>query len=170
MTSAHLAQSWFEDAFREAKTADVHARRREIVFAVCLAETYLFEWVRDEVVKGDVQGLNRYFVPGRFRRVEEKWKEIPKELTADLSIAQAPNQGHANWGDFLDVVAFRHGLVHAGASRPHAGDLPEKERAIPTMQQLSGLPPGWALGVVVTLIRRLHDAVGTPAPAWLRDP
>jgi len=68
MMSAHLAQSWFADALRETKTGgDAHARRREIVFAVCFAETYLFEWVRDEVVRGDVQKLNKYFKPGKHR-------------------------------------------------------------------------------------------------------
>jgi hypothetical protein len=171
MMSAHFAQSWFEDALREAKTPDdAHARRREIVFAVCFAETYLFEWVRDEVVRGDVQKLNRYFEPGKFRRIEAKWKEIPKKLAADSLIATTPNQGHPNWENFLDVVAFRHGLVHAAASRPHSGDLPEQERAVPTMEDLSGLTPGWALGVVVSLIRRLHDAIQTTPPAWLRDP
>jgi predicted RNA-binding Zn-ribbon protein involved in translation (DUF1610 family) len=73
MMSAHFAQSWFEDALREANTPDdAHARRREIVFAVCFAETYLFEWVRDEVVRGDVQKLNIYFQPGKFRGIEDK--------------------------------------------------------------------------------------------------
>ncbi len=171
MMSAHFAQSWFEDALREAKILDdVHARRREIVFAVCFAETYLFEWVRDEVVRGDVRKLNTYFQPGKFRRIEEKWKDIPKELAADSLIAAAPNQGDSNWQNFLEVVAFRHGLVHAAASRPHSGDLPQKERAVPTMEDLSGLTPGWALAVVVNLIRRLHDAIQTTPPKWLPGP
>jgi len=171
MMSAHFAQSWFGDALREAKTPDdAQARRREIVFAVCFAETYLFESVRDEVVGGDVQKFNRYFPPGNFRRVEDKWKDIPKELAADSLMATTLNQGHPNWENFLDAVAFRHGLVHAAASRPHSRDLPRKERAVPTMEDLSGLTPGWALGVVVTLIRRLHDAIQTTPPAWLPDP
>src|SRR4051812_27749577 len=43
----HFAPSWFADALHEARTGgdgDIHARRREILFAVCCAESYLYEW------------------------------------------------------------------------------------------------------------------------------
>jgi hypothetical protein len=171
MMSAHFSQAWFEDALKEAKNVDsVHARRREIVFAVCLAETYLFEWVRDAVVTGDVQKLNQYFVPGKFRAVEDKWKEVPKELTASSLIPRSLDLGYAYWEQFRSVVAFRNGLVHAAASRPHSGDLPANEQAVPTMQALSDLSPGWALSAVVALIRKLHETVETTPPTWLHDP
>src|SRR5437763_1505475 len=65
-----FAPEWFEDALHEARTGqEHHARRREIVFAVCFAESYLLEWVRDEVLKGDFPRLNRYFVPGTWESV-----------------------------------------------------------------------------------------------------
>src|SRR5262249_31345242 len=44
---AFFARSWYEDATQEAKNGrheDWHPRRREVVFAVAAAETYLFEW------------------------------------------------------------------------------------------------------------------------------
>ena len=45
--SASWASRWFADASREAHIGpDVDARRREIVFAVCFVESYLFEWTR----------------------------------------------------------------------------------------------------------------------------
>jgi hypothetical protein len=62
-----FAKEWFEDALHEAKTGiDHNARRREIVFAVCFAESYLFEWVRDQVLDRKdrqklVTDLNQYF-------------------------------------------------------------------------------------------------------------
>ena len=76
----HWAKAWFADALDEAKkTQDPQARRREILFAVCFAESYLFEWVRDVVLAGkDPEDLNRYFppVPRRWRRLPEKWKKV----------------------------------------------------------------------------------------------
>jgi hypothetical protein len=38
---------WFSDAVDQAGQRGHGCRRREIVFAVCAAETYLFEWVRE---------------------------------------------------------------------------------------------------------------------------
>jgi hypothetical protein len=47
---SHYAPDWFEDATREAvacNPGDWHARRREIIFAVNCAESYLVEWTGD---------------------------------------------------------------------------------------------------------------------------
>ena len=44
------ARDWFDDAFNETRVSDHRSRRREILFSVCFAESYLFEWVRDEVL------------------------------------------------------------------------------------------------------------------------
>jgi hypothetical protein len=63
-TSSSWARDWFEDALSAAKEAGRHARRRETLFAVCCAESYLFEWVRDEVLKGKYDELAKYFPPG----------------------------------------------------------------------------------------------------------
>ena len=53
-----FARAWFEDALREANTgAGPNARRREIVFAVACAESYLLEWVRVNVLDRDFEKL-----------------------------------------------------------------------------------------------------------------
>ena len=72
--------------------------------------------------------------------------------------------------DFRKLVDYRDGLVHASASRPETDSQPEKEKPLPSKTDLDKLFPGWAVQVVVTLVKRLHDAVGTPPPDWLVYP
>jgi hypothetical protein len=166
--TSSFAREWFEEALHEARTGrDHHARRREIVFAVCFAESYLLEWVRDEVLKGDFPRFDRYFVPGTWESVVEKWQDIPKKLLADGLIAAAPNLGEAYWEEWRTLVTYRNGLVHARASRPESGSQPEAKHPMPSKGDLDQLVAGWAVRIVVTLVRRLHDAVGTSPPAWL---
>src|SRR5262245_61990872 len=78
--SASLAPRWFEDGKREAAIHGPDARRREILFAVRFAESYLLEWVRDEVVKRQFAALAEYFPPDDQRGVIDRWKEVPKLL------------------------------------------------------------------------------------------
>ena len=59
------APEWLADAHMAAQTTTVaedrkHSRRREILFAACFAESYLFEWVRDEVLDRDFEALERF--------------------------------------------------------------------------------------------------------------
>lgn len=52
-TTRTFAPDWYNDAKREAMNPEgAHSLRRQIAFAVALAETYLFEWVRDCALKG----------------------------------------------------------------------------------------------------------------------
>ncbi len=89
-----FAPEWFEDALNEAKTGvDHYARRREIVFAVCCAESYIVEWVRDEVLRTDLGKVSDYFPPGEGISVTKKWKEVPKRLFQKGLIPAAPNWG-----------------------------------------------------------------------------
>ena len=46
------ARDWFDDASIQTRLSDHRSWRREILFSVCFAESYLFEWVRDDVLKG----------------------------------------------------------------------------------------------------------------------
>jgi hypothetical protein len=170
--SYSFAPEWFNDALTEARTGkDHHARRREIIFAVCCAESYLVEWIRDEVLKGDFNRLNQFFPPGKWRGVVEKWKEVPKELLEAGILWAVPNLGRSYWQDWLALVDLRNGLIHARASRPETNSQPDSERPVPSKGDLDKLTPGWAVKVVVTLVRELHAAVrpSTPAPAWLVD-
>ena len=90
----NFSHEWFDDALNEAQNGRNHnARRREIIFAVCFAESYIFEWVRDEVIRRDFDKINDYFKPGSNKGVFEKWKDIPKQLTSEKLICAAPNLG-----------------------------------------------------------------------------
>jgi hypothetical protein len=101
-----FAREWFEDALHEAKTGTDHnARRREMVFAVCFAESYLFEWVRDDIFDRKdfeklVASLNQVFPPGQEQPVLEKWKDVPKKLLSSGLIPAAPNLGQPYWEEF----------------------------------------------------------------------
>jgi hypothetical protein len=166
------ARAWFEDTLKEASVpADSeqkrHARRREILFAVCFAESYLFEWVRDEVLKRDFSRLSAYFPQGRKRGVFEKWKDIPEQLRDEGLIPKVPQRGDVHSGDWRKLIDYRDGLVHARASRPETKSQSSEERPAPTVAELDDTPPGWAVGVVREQVRRLHEAAGTSPPEWL---
>ena len=103
--------------------------------------------------------------------VTEKWKEIPKQLFADRLITGVPvleNPGY--WGEWLKLIEFRNGLIHARASRPETTSLDEKEKPKPSKTVLDNMAPGWPTRVVVELIRRLHTAVGSAIPEWISEP
>jgi len=131
-----FAPEWFEDALHEAKTDTNHnARRREIVFAVCCAESYLFEWVRDSILdKRDFEKLVKYlsecFPPGRRDGVIDKWKDVPKKLQNDGFIPAVPDFSQAYWREFRQLVEMRNGLVHALASRPETAQQPQEEKTL----------------------------------------
>jgi hypothetical protein len=166
-----FAPDWFNDAHHEARNgSDHHSRRREILFAVCAVESYLLEWVRDEVLDRDFQKLNQYFPPSVHRGVANKWKEVPKQLFYDGYLPSLPKLAQPSWQHFLQLVEYRNGLIHARSSRPENSSLADNEKPVPSKSELDNLPPGWAVGVVFELINGLHQAVGTASPAWLVMP
>jgi len=165
-----FAPEWFAEALAESRNRQgPQARRREILFAVCCAESYLFEWIRDEVLKRDFSKLSTYFKPGIKDNVLTKWKKVPKQL-AQAKLIQAAPHFH-NWGEFCQLVNYRNGLVHGVASRPQTfRQPPDIEKPVPSKATLDALSPGWAVGVVVTLVQHLHNAAGTHPPTWLVHP
>jgi hypothetical protein len=167
-----FAAEWFNDALQEARTGmDHHSRRREVIFAVCTAESYILEWIRDEVLNRDFQRLNNYFPPGRWMNVTDKWKKIPKQLLRDGLIPRIPNlENPGYWGEWLKLIEYRNGLIHARASRPETASLSEIEKPVPSKALLDSMSAGWPTRVVVELIRRLHAAVGTLVPGWVQEP
>jgi len=167
--TATFAPHWFADALREARSDGAAPRRREIVFAVCCAESYLLEWVRDQVLKSDFEKLKRYFPPGKRRGVTEKWRAIPGQLKDDGLVPAIPDLGGSHGEDWKKLIDYRDGLVHARASRPETDSLPDQERPIPSTSSLSQIGPGWAVRVVVERIKRVHNAAGTPYPSWLSE-
>ena len=169
--SYSFAPEWYADAVNEArKGKDHHARRREIVFAVSSAESYLFEWVRDDILQRNFNELNDYFPPDEKRPITEKLKEIPKQLKKNGHILSVPDFGGQSWQNVRDLVSYRNGLLHARASRPETNGLPEKSMPVPSKGLLEGLDAGWATNVVRTLIIELHEAVGSAPPDWLEAP
>lgn len=168
--SYSYAKDWFADALNESRTVSDHrARRREIVFAVCFAEAYLVEWVRDDVLNRDFERLNGFFPPGENLGILEKWKKIVKSLESDGVIRHPVDFGKPFWNDFAKLVKMRNGLIHARSSRPETIGQPDDERPFPSMGDMNNLHAGWSVAVVVKLVNELHAASGTSVPAWI-DP
>lgn len=167
-----FAPEWFRDALNEAQTGqDHHSRRREIVFATCFVESYLFEWVRDEILNREFDELAKYFRDeDRRLSTTDRWKEAIKRLYKNNRIKNVPNFGDSWWQDVQILVKYRNGLVHAGASRPETDSLEDDKKPLPSKTLLDQLPAGWAVRIVIELIRRLHEAAGTSTPAWLIEP
>jgi len=170
-----FAPDWFVDAVTEAKKGNNQgARRREILFAVAAAESYLLEWVRDDILHKDFPRLEEYFKPGNFASIAKKWRDIPKQLKIDGLIVDAPNLGGQSWQEFLRLIDFRNGLLHARASRPETAGLREEQMPLPTLDDLARLQAGWAVKVVSAIILELNGAAKTVPPDWLslvdRDP
>jgi hypothetical protein len=168
--TSSFAPDWFKDSAHEAESSGRDARRREIIFAVCCAESYLLEWVRDQVLNQDFERLDIYFPLGDQRPVREKWKEVPKRLQGDDLIRAVPDYGREFWADFVQLVKYRNGLLHARASRPDSPDLSQTARPEPNAEDLGSMQARWATSVVATLIRELHSVTGTVPPAWLDWP
>ncbi|SPE43650.1 hypothetical protein SBA7_1620010 [Candidatus Sulfotelmatobacter sp. SbA7] len=169
--STNFASSWYQDAKAEATgSGDVRGRcRREILFSVAAAESYLFEWVRDEVLNRDFARLNEYFPPDkrtRKRGVLEKWQYTTEKLARKGLISSKPSFAGETWQEFDCLVGFRNGLLHARASRPQSAGLPDEEMPVPSMEDFQKMEPGWAVGVITAVIRDLHAAAGTKPPDW----
>jgi hypothetical protein len=166
--SATFAPSWFADAISETQSAGPHFRRREIVFAEAAAESYLFEWVRDQILRSDFNQLDRYFPPGEIRPILERFKYVLKKLKSDGLIAAIPDfSTSTTWQEFTELVNQRNGLLHAGASRPETTGRPPKSMPVPSMEVLDGLAPGSSIDIVRRLIIEICIAAGTPVPSWL---
>jgi len=144
-TYDYFAAFWLKDVCEEAKKSGDDACRREIVFAVFFAETYLFEWIRDEVAQSDISILNSYFDDRiRKRGVKDKWKKITKELCTKNHI-QNFNWDSRYWGPFIKLVDARDGLVHAKASRPQQAGQPQGDQPFPSRNYLNQMTPGSAV-------------------------
>jgi hypothetical protein len=172
--AAHYAKWWFADAKQQSLNdddSDGTAKVREIVFAVCSIESYLVEWVRDEVLKSNYQRLKHYFPIERKRHlgIVGRWEQVINRLERDRAIPRKPEFGETPyWKEFQKLVDFRNGLVHGRASRPDSNTIrDERERPGPTNEDLVKMDQGWPVRVVAEVIRNLHAAVGSAPPKWL---
>ena len=167
--TANLARAWFNDAMNEVRAGPGQSeRRREIVFSVAFAESYLLEWIRDSILKSDFEKLKLYFPPGSHRGVKDKWKEIPKKLHQDGLLPGVPDLSRRFWSDWITLVNYRDGLIHARASRPSTSSLPKYEKPVPDGVTLSEIEPGWPIGVTVNMIKEFLRDANLVVPEWLK--
>jgi len=176
LTAANLAKEWFADMVREAERQtedDIGAIRREIVFAACFMESYIFEWARD------VAGMDKVVEHFRLKKddyetVKDRWKEVPVRLHKKMpekELIASESEFCIDWGDMGLVTKYRNGLVHGKASIPNglkrAEDGPPPPE--PTLRDLLQKGQGWALESVLKVVGQLHEQTGTPVPEYLED-
>jgi hypothetical protein len=162
-----FAKSWYDDAVEQSRLPNSRdAMRREIIFAVCAAESYLLEWVRDAVLNRKHDELPNYFPANRKVGVQKRWKAVVKQVAKDRN-SQSQRFNSGIWNDFCTLVDFRDGLVHGSASRPQEAGQHKDLQPYPPPAELDRKSPGWAVGVVRALIEDLHRAAGTTPQKWL---
>jgi hypothetical protein len=138
-----FAPKWFADMSDEATQPGGDARRREIIFSVCFVESYLLEWTRDEPLNRDFGALDRYLPADDRKGIVDRWKRVTKRLLADDRIMAHPNYSRsAAWADFIKLVRFRDGLIHARTGRPQTGNMPRDAQPTPTIDELNKMQ--WA--------------------------
>lgn len=169
------AGEWFEDAKREAAFPGRGPRRREILFAATLAESYLVEWVMVQVLadtrqkqRDQFRDLAKYFPESDRSGLPKRWKRVTKQLAGEGLIDAAPDFGDEDWREFQRLFSLRNGFIHAHASRPYSSSEPDLPLPSPAISELDELEPGWAVKVVALQAKKLHQAAGFPTPEWLR--
>lgn len=166
-SSGNFAEDWYTDLLHEARTGGDHnSRRREILFAACFAESYMFEWARKLV---GVNEIDNYFPrkPERYQRVVRRWKDVLQKLQDAGKIIIAPK---IEWDQVGRLYAFRNELIHARVSRPTNRSMRQEDKPLLTKDILRELKQGWAASVAYELAVSLHEAAGKPQPQFLERP
>lgn len=165
---ANFAQAWLKDAIKEAlvkKNRD--SLRREIVFSVCFVESYLVEWLRDGVFKKNIEIILQYPPINQRKGISKKLKMVLKDLHSKKLIPNKPDFNQTYWEEWIELVDFRNGLVHALSSLPDSGSVKNRKKPIASPSELSKLSPGWAAKTAINLVKKLHEFAGTSAPDWV---
>lgn len=169
LVAANLAERWFADLVREAERGTEDATdsiRREVVLAVCFAESYIFEWARKLMGQDAVH----YFrLEPRFEDVKERWKRVPVDLH-EAEILETASKPDINWGEMGEVTRYRNGLVHGRASIPRGSKSEEGKprEPVPRLSELQRRGQGWALNAVLKVLEQLHHQTDTPVPDYLQ--
>ena len=165
-----FAKAWFKDALSEARHGiALDSHRREIIFAVAFAESYLVEWVRSDILKKDFDKFNFYFPINKKMSAEYKWKEIPKQLYRDKLLREIPNLKSTFWGNWKKLLKYRDEFIHAVTSCPeNLESLQKKEMS--KIHEMSKIKSGWAINVAIELVKQFHEAANIPLPEWLHIP
>ena len=165
-----FAHEWLKDALNEARHGvGINSHRREIVFAVAFAESYLVEWVRDDILKKDFNKFNHYLPINKRLSALDKWKEIPKQLCKDNLLRETPNLKATFWVNWAKLIAYRDEFIHAVTSCPENLEL-LREKEMSKIHEMSKIKSGWATKVVVELVKQFHKAANMPMPEWLHIP
>ena len=163
--SDNYAEDWYGDAVAEARSGgDHHARRREVIFAVCFAESFIFEWARRKL---QIKEIDEYFPPKKRRKLLDKWKKVLKKLHQARKIKVQPS---LNLSRLAELLRYRHGLIHASASRPATDRQPPNTKPFPRKKDLKALRAGWATSIVFDLVSELCDQLGERKPEYLQKP
>lgn len=170
LVASNLARRWLADTIKEAQRENgdtTDSIRREIVFAVCFAESYIFEWARE--VAG-WQEVIRYFKFDRPEKVKDRWKRVPAELYDD-GVVETQSRPAIDWGKMGEVTQYRHGLVHGASSIPRGlkGEQGEAPEPVPSLGDLRKRGQGWALKAVLNVVEQLHRETDTALPEYLRN-
>lgn len=165
-----FAKAWFKDALNEARHGiDIDSHRREIIFAVAFAESYLVEWVRDDILKKDFVKFNVYFPVSKKISAEDKWKKIPKQLCKDKLLGKTPILEATFWDNWKKLINYRDGFIHAVTSCPENLEALRKKESS-KIHEMSKIKSGWATNVVIELVKQFHKAANMPTPEWLHIP
>ena len=165
--SQSFAKAWFKDALNEARHGiDIDSRRREIIFAVAFAESYLVEWVRDDILKKDFNKFNLYFPINKRMSAVDKWKETPKQLCKDKLLRETPILEATFWVNWTKLIDYRDEFIHAVTSCPENLELLHKKESS-KIHEMSKIKSGWATNVVIELVKQFHKAANMPTPEWL---
>jgi hypothetical protein len=101
------------------------------------------------------------------RDLKQKWAQIPKELYNSKKIPILPA---LDLSDLETLLKYRHGLIHAAASRPFSSPQQSVTKPFPAKEDLKKLKPGWAVKIAVYLVMKLHQDLGTTPPEFLQRP
>lgn len=201
--SQRIAEKWLRDAGTEAGRGEAlrvqfeaaeaeeaaqtwqaiaDSVRREIVFAACFAEAFLFEYVRDHVI-GDSD--NRRFDEFRAFMLEpeddslwgifnfkNRWKQTAKALHLKGRLAD-PKAFFVSgeWSSLCQMIGYRNNLVHGNVGLPRE-TWDDDRKYEPSPRRLVDLGPRWATSVVLRSARALHglNLTQTRGPSYLRPP
>ena len=129
-----------------------------------MQKRYLVEWVRDEILQRNFHKFFELFPASVKLSAKDKWREVPKKLVTDGQLKGRPNLESIFWTNWLTLVDYRDGLIHAVSSRP-SGTC---SAPLPSIDKLAALKPGWAVNIAIELITTFHAAAGIEVPDWLK--